>query len=481
MQIGAGYDIALSSTDKQTQYVLSPFVAFHPYFGQIPRTIETWNVTTLRIGAALKFGKGRKIQPPGKVVAVEPVVMVADPEVIFTVNSPKNIPVERRIRETFPLRNYIFFDLGSDQIPDRYVLLTKDQVAGFKEEQLDVLIPKRLSGRSVRQMIIYYNVLNILGDRMGKYPATTITLRGASMEGVDDGLRMAETVKKYLVDIFGIAPTRITTAGMIKPMIPSEQPGGTKELDLLREGDHRVTIATTDAVLLMEFQSGPDADVPLKPINISSIQEAPVDSYVSFNVGGAKEAFTTWSLEIRDEKGDLQNFGPYTQENVLIPGKAILGIRPTGDYKVTMVGHTISGKTLRKDASIHMVLWTPGDTEMGVRFSVIFEFNQSDAIALYEKYLTEVVTTKIPVDATVIIHGHTDIIGDETHNKVLSLARANDVRKILEASLSKAGRTDVKFDVYGFGDDQSLSPFENNFVEERFYNRTVIIDIIPKK
>jgi outer membrane protein OmpA-like peptidoglycan-associated protein len=481
MQIGAGYDIALSSTDKQTQYVLSPFVAFHPYFGQIPRTIETWNVTTVRIGAALKFGKGRKIQPPEKVVAVEPVVVVADPEVTFTVNSPKNIPVERRIRETFPLRNYIFFDLGSDQIPDRYVLLTKDQVAGFKEEQLDVLIPKRLSGRSVRQMIIYYNVLNILGDRMGKYPNTTIILRGSSIQGVDDGKKMAETVKTYLVDIFGIAPTRITTEGRIKPIIPSEQPGGTKELDLLREGDHRVTIATTDAVLLMEFQSGPDADVPLKPINISSIQEAPVDSYVSFNVDGAKEAFTSWSLEIRDEKGDLQNFGPYTQGNVLIPGKAILGIRPTGDYRVTMVGHTINGKTVRKDASIHMVLWTPGDNEMGVRFSVIFEFNQSDAIALYEKYLTEVVTPKVPVDATVIIHGHTDIIGDEAHNQVLSLARANDVKKILEASLAKAGRTDVKFEVYGFGEDQVLAPFENNFAEERFYNRTVIIDIIPKK
>jgi outer membrane protein OmpA-like peptidoglycan-associated protein len=407
--------------------------------------------------------------------------MVADPEVIFTVNSPKNIPVERRIRETFPLRNYIFFDLGSDQIPDRYVLLTKEQVAGFKEEQLDVLIPKRLSGRSVRQMIIYYNVLNILGDRMGKYPNTTIILRGSSMQGVDDGKKMAETVKTYLVDIFGIAPTRITTEGRIKPMIPSEQPGGTKELDLLREGDHRVTIATTDAVLLMEFQSGPDADVPLKPINISSIQEAPVDSYVSFNVEGDKEAFTSWSLEIRDEKGDLQNFGPYTQGNVLIPGKAILGIRPTGDYKVTMVGHTISGKTIRKDASIHMVLWTPGDNEMGVRFSVIFEFNQSDAIALYEKYLTEVVTPKIPVDATVIIHGHTDVIGDEAHNQVLSLGRANDVKKILEASLAKAGRADVKFEVYGFGEDQSMAPFENNFAEERFYNRTVIIDIVPKK
>jgi hypothetical protein len=47
--------------------------------------------------------------------------------------------------------------------------------------------------------------------------------------------------------------------------------------------------------------------------------------------------------------------------------------------------------------------------------------------------------------------------------------------------LTKAGRSDVKFEVHGFGEDEGLSPFENKFPEERFYNRTVIIDIIPQK
>jgi outer membrane protein OmpA-like peptidoglycan-associated protein len=63
----------------------------------------------------------------------------------------------------------------------------------------------------------------------------------------------------------------------------------------------------------------------------------------------------------------------------------------------------------------------------------------------------------------------------------LSLARANDVRAILESGIKKAGKTDVKFESYGFGEDQKLSQFENNFPEERFYNRAVVIDIIPHK
>lgn len=190
MQIGAGYDIMLSPNSR-VQAILSPFVSFQPYFGQSPRSIETWDITALRVGAAFKFGAGRKIETPATVL---PEVM--DKEVRFSVHSPKNIPLERRVRETFPLRNYVFFDLGSTEIPDRYVSLRKDQVKDFKEDQLEVYIPKNLSGRSSRTMVVYYNVLNILGDRLGKNPSASIKLVGSSEKGPEDGRTMAEAVKQ---------------------------------------------------------------------------------------------------------------------------------------------------------------------------------------------------------------------------------------------------------------------------------------------
>jgi outer membrane protein OmpA-like peptidoglycan-associated protein len=484
MQIGAGYDIPVSSKDKEWQTVISPFVAVHPYFGQDPRSevgtpgnYETWNMTTVRVGVAIKFGKGKKIEIP---VKAEPVaVVVPDAEVKFSVNSPANIPAERRVRETFPVRNYVFFDLGSTEISDRYVLITKGQTKDFKEDRLETFTPKRLSGRSQRQMTVYYNVINILGDRMVRFPNTVVRLAGASMEGKDDGLKMAESVKKYLVDVFGIAPARLNTEGRIKPRIPSEQPGGTKELDLLREGDRRVSIWSESPEILMEYQTGPD--VPLKPVELLAVQEAPLDSYVTFNAAGAKDAFSSWSVEVKDEKGTVQNFGPYTQDKVSIPGKSILGTRPSGDYKITMAGMTKSGKTVKSEVPAHLVLWTPPEREEGMRYSIIFEFNDSKAIATYEKYLTDIVTPKIPKDGTVIIHGHTDLIGEEANNLELSQARANEVAGIIKSALAKANRTDVKFEVYGFGEDDKLSPFENKYPEERFYNRTVIIDIIPPK
>ncbi|GHA65435.1 OmpA family protein [Pontibacter akesuensis] len=467
MQVGAGYDILLNSQDNRNQLVLSPFVTYQPYFGQSPRSIETMTVNTLRVGAALKFGRGKPNTP------------AVTSDVQFSVNSPANITADRRVRETFPLRNYVFFNLGSTAIPDRYVLLEQNQVKDFKEDQLETFTPKTLSGRSEREMAVYYNVLNILGDRLGKNPAATVTLVGSSENGPQEGKVMAETVKNYLVNTFSIDASRISIEGRNKPKLPSEQPGGTKELELLREGDRRVSIESNSPALLMEFQSGPEA--ALKPVEISAIQEAPLDSYVTFNSVGSDKAYTSWSMDLTDDKGIVQNFGPFMQESVSIPGKSILGDRPKGTYLVTMLGTKEDGTIEKREATVNMVLWTPAKDEEGQRYSVLYEFNDSKAISTYEKYLTEIVTPKIPQGGKVIIHGYTDTIGDETKNRDLSLARANDVKRIIESSLAKAGRKDVTFEVQGFGEDQNLAPFNNKYPEERFYNRTVIIDVIPGK
>jgi outer membrane protein OmpA-like peptidoglycan-associated protein len=478
MQIGAGYDIHLTAQGKRTQFVISPFVAFQPYYGQDPRSIETWNITTLRFGAAFKFGSGHKMVVPVKEVLPTVIAAVIEPDVTFSVNSPKNIPTERRVIETFPVLNDVFFDLGSTEIPSRYTLLTKDQVTGFKTDQPETFTSGNLSGRSGHQLAVYYNILNILGDRMVKNPSATIILVGSSEKGPEDALDMAKSVKQYLVNIFGINPSRIRAEGQTNPKVASEQPGGTIDLVLLRQEDRRVSIESNSPALLMEYQNGPNA--PLKPVEMTVLQEAPFDSYVTFNAKGAKEAFSSWSMEIRDEQGNVQYYGPFSTNQVSLPGKDILGNRPEGNYNVTMIGKTMNGKTIREETPVHMVLWTPPTTEKGMRFCIVFEFNKSTAIGMYKRYLTDIVTPKIPKNASVIIHGHTDIIGDSTYNQQLSLARANEVKNIISKALSKANRNDVNFKVFGFGEDQSTAPFENKFPEGRFYNRTVIIDIVPQ-
>jgi len=485
MQIGAGFDIPLSSQKHKTQFVLSPFVSFQPYFGQDPRSIETWNITTLRVGAALKLGTGHRIAKPVKEVekkAVVPVVVpVVEPElkVNFVVNSPSNEVHEGRVREIFPLRNYVFFDLGSTQISRRYTLLKKDEVQNFKEDELEMKATNDMSGRSARQMKVYYNILNILGERMSKDPSTTVVLVGSSLEGNRNGRAMAESVKKYLVTIFEIDENRINTQGRNRPILPSGSLYGNTDRLLVNEGDRRVTIETSSPALLMEFRSG--ADAPLRPVAINGAQVAPKDSYVTFNVGEANTSFNSWSMEITNEVGHVQYYGPYTEQSVSIPGNTLLGDRAEGDFKVQMIANLKTSKVVVKNTTMHVKQWKASNDADGMRFSIIYEFNKSNATTLYRKYLTEVVTPKIPRNGTVIIHGHTDAIGNEAYNKQLSLARANDVKNILQEALRKVGRSNVTFDVSGLGEDPKTEPFENKYPEERFYNRTVIIDIAPAK
>jgi outer membrane protein OmpA-like peptidoglycan-associated protein len=468
-QIGIGYDIITSSANSTTKFSISPFVSYHPYFGQDPRSIESWSVTTVRGGIALKFGKATKL---AEKATATPVPLH---DFVFNVRAPKIIPLKREVSETLPLRNSVFFDEGSTQLSGRYITLTKDQAAGFKEDQLQNQQSDHTAGRSARQLTVYHNILNIMGDRLRSNPGTSITLSGASGNGPQEGKVLAEAVKEYLVSKFNLDGSRINTQGRAKPVISSEQPGGTKELVLLRAGDRRVDIASTSPELLMEV--GGDL---MKPIQIIATQVDPLDSHVVLNIDSARQLLKSWSVDITDQKGALQHYGPYTRDQESISGAAILGNNPEGDYKVVMTGETRKGVPIRKENTVHLIRQDQ-TVDKALRYSILYDFDKSNAIASYDKFLTNIVSAAITDGSTVMIHGHTDKIGEEEYNMKLSKERANDVQTILQRAVTKAGKNNVRFEALGFGENENNAPFENNVPEERFYNRTVIIDIIPTK
>lgn len=467
-QVGIGYEFPISPTNSKTQVSLSPFVSYHPYFGQDPRNIESWSISTVRAGIALKLGKSRKAKQTEL-----PVTAVPEREVRFAVRAPKTIPVKRLVSETLPLRNSIFFDEGSTVIPNRYVMITSTEASAFKEVSLQNEPTSSMSGRSARQLNVYHNILNILGDRLRANPGSMITLNGASFNGPQEGKVLAEAVKQYLVSVFGISESRISTFGRTKPVVPSEQAGGTKELALLREGDRRVDVTSASSELLMEVGGG-----LMKPVQIIASEVNPLDSHVIFDVQGAKTRFNSWTLDLTDEKGTAKHYGPFTGDQASMPAASILGDNKSGTYKVVMLGETKNGGSVRKESTVSLLRQTES-TEKSLRYSILFDFNKSNSIASYNKFLTEVVTPSISDGSNVIIHGHTDIIGEEEYNHKLSHSRAIDTQEIIKRALSAAGKTHVTFETSGFGEDLSRSPFENHLPEERFYNRTVIIDIIP--
>jgi len=463
-QVGVGYDIPLSPSENRTQYVLSPFVSFHPYFGQDPRNIESWSMSTLRTGVAIKFGRSKNAIVPAPVA-------VPVQEITFSVRASQ-ADAQVQLSETLPLLNYVFFDEGSTDIPSRYVSLTKEKASSFKEEQLQQEQSTSTTGRSARQLNVYHNILNILGDRLKSNPGTAIQLSGASAQGPAEGKVFAETIKAYIVQNFDIDESRIATTGRTKPVNPSEQPGGTKELDLLRAGDRRVDIQSSSSELLMEVGGG-----MMKSVQMNAAQVDPLAGQVVFNVPGAEKVFSTYHIEMTDASGEVQNYGPFAQDQVTVPIKTILGDQTTGDYKVVMLGTSKTGLPVRKESTLQLSN-QPALPATGLRYSILFDFNKATTIATYQNFLTQTVAPLINDGSTVIIHGHTDKIGDEAYNANLSQGRAKQAQTILERVLGQSGKRNVKFDTNGYGEDLSRAPFDNNLPEERFYNRTVVIDII---
>jgi outer membrane protein OmpA-like peptidoglycan-associated protein len=468
-QAGAGYDYLISNPTSKTAVMLSPFVSFHPYFGQDPRSIESLSITTVRAGVALKFGKARKTTTPESEI-----VIVPNREVKFSVKAPKMVMDNREVSETLPLLNYVFFDEGSTTIPSRYVTLNQADAASFREVQLQNAQTVSTSGRSSRQLNVYYNILNILGDRMRSNPNTSVDLSGASMNGPEEGKLFAEEIKSYLVSKFDVNSSRITTQGRTKPLIPSEQPDGTKELVLLRQGDRRVDITSSSPELALEVGGG-----MMKPVQMTSSIN-PLDNRLVFNVDGANELLSSYTIDITDDKGTVQRYGPYTKDQESVAGSTILGNNKMGDYKVTMNGTTKNGVAVIKSANAHL-MHQMEMKDKGYRYSILFNFDKTKTIASYEKFLNDVVSPLISDGSKVIIHGHTDVIGEEAYNHTLSHDRAMQTEKVLKKALTNSGKKNVIFETYGFGEELNEAPFGNNLPEERFYNRTVIIDISSSK
>ena len=162
-----------------------------------------------------------------------------------------------------------------------------------------------------------------------------------------------------------------------------------------------------------------------------------------------------------------------------VQGNQILGDNTYGNYKVVMTGIRSDGTIEKKESFVSLMKSDSNKPHPNFRFSILFEFAQSKSIATYENFLTKIVGPYLTNQSNVTIHGHTDIIGEEKHNQKLSEERALEVKRILVKYLKGFPDRKVQFEVLGLGEQEALSPFDNKFPEERFYNRSVIIDISP--
>jgi hypothetical protein len=186
----------------------------------------------------------------------------------------------------------------------------------------------------------------------------------------------------------------------------------------------------------------------------------------TFTLQGATHLNVPGTTAYNENTGIRMNFAHYTRDKVCIEAKSILYARPEGEYRVTMIKPYKSSNTLKKESVAQSVLCSL-PTGLDVMSSgIIYESNKSKSGTTSEKYLTGFITPGVPAAGMAFVIGNTYFFTGKNDDLNMSMARPDDPGQIYDKNLRKAGKTDVKFEVNMFGEDQKSASTANMCPEE---------------
>lgn len=372
----------------------------------------------------------------------------------------------------FPLLGYVFFDERSAVLPMRYTLLTREQSANFTT--LSACLPGALKRDP---LMPYHQLLNILGERLKRFPKATITLTGCNAgAGAEQGNTAlsearAKAVKQYLCDVWAIEPERMTTKARNMPEKPSLP---TTEADKRAE-NRRVEITSTTPEVL-EWVIIADTLHTLTPNTARFITHIESESLIrswrlaityngdtvrTFDSTGAPPQTFDWDFgkEFRAAGRDLRLL---TNSFVLLPqltdddGSAI-----TSEAASLPVKQVTVQKKRRERKR---------DKEFEEFSMMLFEFNESRASQAQASTI-DFIKSHLKVLSELAVVGYTDRTGSAEYNRKLSLERARQIARAITGEESPSEQVIVR----GVGSDEIL--FDNIVPEGRFYCRTVKVTV----
>lgn len=463
-QVGFNFDIRVAPVGKSQVFVLSPFVEGSWLVGQKSPTFDviqdgfddTWSTITARIGVtgAIDFipnitssntgGQYATLLPPyeGKVI-------------------------QRVVEESFPLIPYVFFDESKQNIPTRYNLLTQSSASSFdKSDALDLTNNKELNGETAtnKKLAVYHNILNIYAQEMKDDSDLSVELIGSAPKG-KDGEILANNIRDYLVNIHGIDASRITTKGQDMPRIPSGSSATPVNDRPLADAENR----------RVEFVFNKPEIYGL--LNVKMVDEYPVDNDILVSINPTVK-FNSWNINIVDENNKTVTYGPFFNQNERVSPYLLLKGKDEGDYKGFIEIVQMDGTKIKDEAEFSLTK-EMDNTKIGERYTILFNYGQSDAIKNAEKDLRTKVAPKVDDEEILIVSGHTDPIGSTEVNANISLKRANEAKDIFVSEFGASSEKVNNIISYGYGESNSASTFDNTLPEGRMYNRNVTIDIIP--
>ena len=355
-----------------------------------------------------------------------------------------------RSRQLRPFLTYVFFDENSSTIPQRYVQFTPDQAQKFSM--------KDLLGRSSLES--YYYVLNILGQRLNEFKDAKITLTGCnSHQGKERNnkklsTQRAKIVQDYLVNIWGVDPTRIKTVIRNLPEKASNQ----KDPDGIVE-NRRVEISS-------------DSWDVIAPIVIEdTLRFVSPGNVVIRNSVQSESAIKGWEVVANSSTENIAYFNgenePPNQLNINFSNNEYLKSKLNRDLQAYMRVENAEENAVSDIVKVPIKIERK-DSSINIYNLILFDFNRSD-LNPTNKRIAEFIDSDIRDDASVQVIGHTDRIGNDDYNKKLSDERAKSTASILK---------NKNADAFGVGEQDLI--YDNTTPEGRFYCRTVQVIVKQK-
>jgi outer membrane protein OmpA-like peptidoglycan-associated protein len=356
-----------------------------------------------------------------------------------------------------PLLNYIFFDEDSSNLSDKYIRISNNIIDKFNEDTL----------HSLTAVETYYYVLNVFGKRLKNNPSSNITLIGCNDGNNNEknnstlSKDRAISVKKYLVDVWGLEDSRIRIETrnlpekVSTPMAEPDKRAENRRVEIISD-DYEITKPIyskssywTIEPNILRFKSEIVSEAGIKNAKVDILQNKSI--YKTYNI----------SKFVENSDWDLSN---QLSELIKLPDvifyklyviDSLDKVKYTTERPISIIKETIKKKSLANKS----------DKTKEKYSLILFDFDKA-TLSKSNNKIIDLIKSNIKPESDIQIFGYADRTGDPAHNKILSEKRASAVEKIINHNGAK---------YQGIGNEKLL--YNNDSPEGRFYSRTVEIEV----
>lgn len=366
--------------------------------------------------------------------------------------------------QMYPLMNYIFFEQNSPSVPERYRLFkTPEETKTFSEQDF----------HNVNMLRVYYDVLNIIGNRLRNLPNAKIQLVGCNnnvgleASNIPLSYRRADEIRRYLIDIWGVDSSRVQLQARNLPEKP------TKSRDSLGiEENRRVEIYSDVWDVLKPVLVNDTINIPEPPtirfrMNIKAddgVAKSTLNvkqgerSLKLFSVSGRPDSTLDWSPIIDWNTIADQSSAPNTPDALKfgldVIDKKGEEVHPLGSIPVEL----ITVKKKREAGNI--------DKQLAIYRLILFDFNSPSVGTNNSRIINSFILDNLKNGSKIDITGFTDKLGNPDVNMKLSSGRAKSVADYIKWR-----------DTQARGVGGSRPQYTNETPEGRIYNRSVEVRV----